>query len=70
MSVFAEDDGARTAGLVDPVRLAEWMDEQGLPGKGAPVETAFISGGASNDLVALNATTGQALWHAALKGSF
>jgi aminoglycoside phosphotransferase (APT) family kinase protein len=50
LTVFAEDDGARTVGLVDPVRLAEWMDGQGLPGKGEPVETAFISGGASNEI--------------------
>ena len=28
-----------------------------------------ISGGASSDLVALNATTGEALWHAGLNGS-
>jgi aminoglycoside phosphotransferase (APT) family kinase protein len=45
-----EDDGARTEGLVDATRLAAWMDEQGLPGKGEPVETAFISGGASNEI--------------------
>jgi glucose dehydrogenase len=28
-----------------------------------------FSGGAGNDLVALNATTGDALWHARLNGS-
>jgi alcohol dehydrogenase (cytochrome c) len=28
-----------------------------------------FSGGASNDLVALNATTGEALWHAGLNAS-
>jgi len=53
LSVSAEDDGARTEGLVDPARLATWMDAQGLPGKGEPVETAFISGGASNEIFAI-----------------
>ena len=53
MRVSAEDDGARTEGLVDPARLATWMDAQGLPGKGEPVETAFISGGASNEIFAI-----------------
>ena len=44
------DDGARTAGLVDAVALAQWMDDQDLPGKGQPVRTTFISGGASNEI--------------------
>jgi aminoglycoside phosphotransferase (APT) family kinase protein len=40
----------RTAGLVDPVRLGSWMDEQGLPGTGEPVQARFISGGATNEI--------------------
>lgn len=43
-------DGDRTAGLVDPERLGRWMDDQGLPGAGEPVEARFISGGASNEI--------------------
>jgi len=44
------DDGERTRGLVDPGRLAAWMDAEGLPGAGAPVTATFITGGASNEL--------------------
>ncbi len=40
----------RTAGLVDPERLGRWMDGQGLPGAGEPVEVRFVSGGASNEI--------------------
>ena len=36
--------------LVDPVRLARWMDERGLPGRGEPPACRFITGGASNEL--------------------
>jgi len=43
-------DEERTAGLVDHDRLARWMDEQELPGKGEPVATTFVSGGASNEI--------------------
>ena len=35
---------------IDTVRLARWMDDQGLPGAGSPLHTRFITGGASNDL--------------------
>jgi aminoglycoside phosphotransferase (APT) family kinase protein len=35
---------------VDETRLAAWMDEQGLPGAGEPLEAVFITGGASNEL--------------------
>jgi aminoglycoside phosphotransferase (APT) family kinase protein len=31
-------------------RLGAWMDLVGLPGRGEPVESTFISGGASNEL--------------------
>ena len=40
----------RTRGLVDPEKLARWMDERSLPGSGSPVELNFISGGASNEI--------------------
>ena len=36
--------------LVDPERLARWMDERDLPGRGEPVTCRFITGGASNEL--------------------
>lgn len=41
---------ARTAGLIDPVRLGAWMDDHGLPGAGEEIESRFISGGASNEI--------------------
>jgi len=43
-------DDARTRDLVDRVTLGAWMDDQGLPGRGEPVETRYISGGASNEI--------------------
>jgi aminoglycoside phosphotransferase (APT) family kinase protein len=45
-----ENDEQRTEGLIDPAALGRWMDEQGLPGKGEPVELRYISGGASNEI--------------------
>lgn len=33
---------------LDFSRLAAWMDEQGLPEKGAPIEHRFLSGGSQN----------------------
>jgi aminoglycoside phosphotransferase (APT) family kinase protein len=33
---------------VDITRLAAWMDDAGLPGKGAPLTTRFLSGGTQN----------------------
>jgi aminoglycoside phosphotransferase (APT) family kinase protein len=44
------DEVARTEGLVDFDALARWMDEQGLPGEGEPIDSSFISGGASNEI--------------------
>ena len=43
-------DEERTRDLIDRDRLGRWMDAQGLPGKGEPVETRYISGGASNEI--------------------
>ncbi len=43
-------DESRTEGLIDPQRLARWMDEQTLPGTGEVPTARFISGGASNEI--------------------
>ena len=37
----------------DTERLARWLDAEGLPGAGLPLEVAFVSGGASNEIYAL-----------------
>jgi aminoglycoside phosphotransferase (APT) family kinase protein len=34
-------------------RLAAWMDEEGLPGKGEPLEPRFLSGGSQNEIYEL-----------------
>ncbi|MGI9206597.1 MAG: phosphotransferase family protein, partial [Rhodococcus sp. (in: high G+C Gram-positive bacteria)] len=39
--------------MIDTSRLAEWMDEQGLPGKGAPLEAEYLSGGTQNEIYKL-----------------
>jgi aminoglycoside phosphotransferase (APT) family kinase protein len=39
--------------VIDTERLAEWMDSEGLPGKGEPLETAFVSGGSQNEIYEL-----------------
>ncbi|WP_308298908.1 phosphotransferase family protein [Streptomyces sp. GESEQ-35] len=36
--------------MIDVERLAAWLDESGLPGKGEPVEHHYISGGAQNEI--------------------
>ena len=33
---------------IDVARLADWMDDAALPGKGEPLETRFLSGGTQN----------------------
>ncbi len=43
-------DDERTRDLVDRDRLARWMDSLALPGAGEPLETRYISGGASNEI--------------------
>jgi aminoglycoside phosphotransferase (APT) family kinase protein len=35
---------------MDFERLAAWMDDQGLPGKGEPIEHRFLSGGTQNEI--------------------
>ena len=44
------DTPDRLTGLVDPERLARWMDDRNLPGRGEPIACHFITGGASNEL--------------------
>jgi aminoglycoside phosphotransferase (APT) family kinase protein len=34
--------------MIDAARLADWMDSAGLPGKGEPVQTSYLSGGSQN----------------------
>jgi aminoglycoside phosphotransferase (APT) family kinase protein len=36
--------------VIDALRLADWMDGVGLPGKGEPVQTRFLSGGTQNEI--------------------
>ncbi len=36
--------------MIDFERLAAWMDENGLPGKGEPIEHRFLSGGSQNEI--------------------
>jgi len=36
--------------VIDFERLAAWMDDTGLPGKGEPVEHRFLSGGTQNEI--------------------
>ena len=36
--------------MIDVERLTAWMDDQGLPGKGEPVEHRFITGGSQNEI--------------------
>ena len=36
--------------MIDLERLTDWMDSQGLPGKGEPVEHRFIAGGSQNEI--------------------
>ncbi|MEO2156901.1 MAG: phosphotransferase family protein, partial [Acidimicrobiales bacterium] len=43
-------DCDRIRGLVDPDRLGQWMDAEGLPGSGEEVQATFVTGGASNEL--------------------
>jgi aminoglycoside phosphotransferase (APT) family kinase protein len=36
--------------VIDADRLATWMDEVGLPGKGEPIEASYVSGGSQNEI--------------------
>ena len=39
--------------MIDLDRLARWMDDEGLPGKGEPLEQRFIAGGSQNEIYEL-----------------
>ena len=56
---YARVPGARSGELVslDIAALAGFMDAAGLPGAGLDIETEFVTGGASNDLFSVTATT-------------
>ncbi len=36
--------------MIDLDRLAGWMDGEGLPGKGEPIEHGFVAGGSQNEI--------------------
>lgn len=36
--------------MIDVDRLARWMDDSALPGKGEPVEQRYVSGGSQNEI--------------------
>jgi len=36
--------------VIDLHRLGRWMDDQGLPGQGAPIEHRIVSGGTQNEI--------------------
>ena len=36
--------------MIDLDRLARWLDDEGLPGKGEPIEHRFIAGGSQNEI--------------------
>ncbi|MFW0785589.1 phosphotransferase family protein [Gordonia sp. CPCC 206044] len=39
--------------MIDLDRLANWMDEAGLPGKGEPIDAEFLSGGTQNEIYSI-----------------
>jgi aminoglycoside phosphotransferase (APT) family kinase protein len=36
--------------VIDVEKLGAWMDDEGLPGKGEPIEHTYISGGSQNEI--------------------
>ena len=36
--------------MIDADRLADWMDDAGLPGSGEPIDVQFLSGGSQNEI--------------------
>jgi aminoglycoside phosphotransferase (APT) family kinase protein len=36
--------------VIDEKKLEAWLDEQGLPGKGEPLQVGFVSGGTQNEI--------------------
>jgi aminoglycoside phosphotransferase (APT) family kinase protein len=51
--VSSDDHVTVDAELVDPVRLARWMDAEGLPGQGERPQVHRLSGGSQNELFAV-----------------
>ncbi|MET7475530.1 phosphotransferase family protein [Streptomyces sp. NPDC005648] len=49
--------------MIDAERLAGWLDESGLPGKGEPIEARHVSGGAQNEIYEIR----RGEFHAALR---
>ena len=43
-------DTAPATPVIDTTRLAGWMDDASLPGKGEPIEARYISGGSQNEI--------------------
>jgi aminoglycoside phosphotransferase (APT) family kinase protein len=41
---------AETRDVIEPGRLADWMDTRRLPGVGAPISHRFVSGGTQNEI--------------------
>src|SRR5216117_1958084 len=46
-------DDAHEPTIADLARLAEWLDDHGIPGGGQPLSVRFVSGGASNEIFEL-----------------
>ncbi len=46
----SDDSDDRSPHVIDDERLARWMDESDLPGKGLHLTSRFITGGASNEI--------------------
>lgn len=46
-------ESAASTKLIDSMRLARWMDAEGLPGSGEPLQVSTIAGGASNEIFSL-----------------
>lgn len=44
----AQDPARKGTARIDTERLARWMDEAALPGKGEPLQARFLSGGTQN----------------------
>ena len=46
-------EAAHEPAIADPARLAEWLDDHGIPGAGSSLTIRFVSGGASNQIFEL-----------------
>jgi aminoglycoside phosphotransferase (APT) family kinase protein len=50
MSTTTETDAKSSEPVIDTTALAAWLDTQDIPGKGAPLECSFVSGGSQNEI--------------------